>query len=138
MHAANAHMCNFGCHISNQITCILSMKVHIVVCIFKFTEFDTIISHMRIYIKIVIYHAASIYHIYIYTPRLCLYSVLMLSILIIFRAQHFFRVQIWANADQDSYFYYILSTPNPTPESAFKKKKWGFQSAWRVKIGVIG
>ena len=46
----------------------------------------------------------------------------MLSILNIFRVQHFFRVEIWANAGQYSYFDYISGTPSPTPESAFKSK----------------
>ena len=79
-------------------------------------------------------------YIYIYITRLCLYSVLMLSILIRFRVQRFLRVHILANAGQYSYFYYISGTPNPTPESAFKSKykKGGFRGAQRVKIGVIG
>ena len=71
-----------------------------------------------------------IIYVYIYNiiRRICFYSVLMLSILIIFRVQHFFRVRIWANTGQYSYFYYISGTQIPTPESAFKwklKKKGG-------------
>ena len=65
----------------------------------------------------------------------------MISILIIFRVEHFFRVQIWANAGQYSYFYYISGTPSPTPESALKskfKKRGGLRGDQRIKIGVIG
>ena len=68
-----------------------------------------------IYIYICLSLSLSLY-IYIYIPRLCLYSVLMLSILIIF------WVQIWANAGQYNYFYYISGTPSLTLESAFKSK----------------
>ena len=65
---------------------------------------------------------------------------MMLSILIIFRVRHFFPVQIWANAGQYSYLYYISGTPSPTPENAFKLKfkKGDFRGAQSVEKGLLG
>ena len=82
-------------------------------------------------------------NIYIYIPRLCLFHVLMVNICIIFRVQHFFRVQITAISGQYRYFYYTSDTPSANQEIYFKSKLKSaqinkkFRGAQRVERGVI-